>query len=951
MLQQQPSTETEWFRLPVEQVTDLLNVDPFSGLSSTQVEQLEVAYGKNQLDDPPRTPAWKRFLGQFRNLMVYILIGAAVVSAAVGDYKDPIVIGIVLLVNAVMGFIQENRADNALAALQGMLLTIVRVRRDGEVQELPAADLVPGDMVLLEAGDRIPADGRFLMTAATAVDESMLTGESTAVDKQSGEVLTGPDGLGEIAVADRVCMGYMNSTLVRGRAELVVTEIGMQTQVGRLADLLSAAEEKPTPLQEQIDQLGKRLAAIAIFAVLVLFAIALWQSRPLTSDDVSEAMLNAVALAVAAIPEGLPAVVTVTLAIGVSRMAKRNAIVKRLASAETLGSTSVICSDKTGTLTLNQMTATHLLADGKRFEVSGLGYEPVGEIVPQAMVAESDLTEEDQTEQDQTEHALAEHAQTESAGISPALLAGLLCNDAHLRVENGLTHLVGDPTEGALLVLAAKGGFDPEKMRQELPRVEEVPFDSSSKFMATLHPHPEDRNKSLLVVKGAPDVLIARCSTSSVTAAAGVMSPADQTSFAPGNTAVIDEQTRTALLQLNEGLGAQGLRVLALATLELPVAPGDYDGDLVTEVADLHLVGLVGILDPPRPEAIAAVAQCGTAGIGVKMITGDHASTAAAIAAVLGIEGRVITGTELDGISDADLSTQIDEIGVCARVSPEHKVRVVKALQSTGKIVAMTGDGVNDAASLKEAEIGVAMGITGTEVTKEAGDMVLTDDNFATIVVAIEGGRAIYDNILTFVRFQLTTNISAIFVILGAQLVGIGAIFNAIQILFVNIIADGPPAIALGVDPPKDGIMKRKPRERNEVILNRQRLIRVVFSSVVIMAGTLGLFYFFRKQDQAFTMAFTTFVFFQFVNSFCVRTGHDTVFSRYTFSNRPLLYALAGVLVIQIMVVQLPFLQKVFETVPLSLQQWAWVLVTPLLLLLVEEIRKAIWRGRQNQVG
>jgi len=920
MLQQQPTTDTEWFRLPPAQVTELVKVDPFCGLSTQEVADRQALFGLNQLTEPTRTPAWKRFIGQFRNLMVYILIGAAVVSAAVGDYKDPVVIGIVLLINAVMGFIQENKADNALAALKGMLLTIVRVRRNSEVQEVPAAELVPGDIVLLEAGDRIPADGRFLMTAATAVDESMLTGESLSVDKQSEEVLSGHEGSTEVAVADRLCMGFMNSTVVRGRAEMVVTDTGMATQVGRLAGLLGAAEDKPTPLQEQIDQLGKRLAAIAILAVALLFAIALWQNRPISSDEVSEALINSVALAVAAIPEGLPAVVTVTLAIGVSRMAKRNAIVKRLASVETLGCTNVICSDKTGTLTLNQMTATRLLAAGQSYTVSGLGYEPYGEIVPELA---ADPTGGD--------------SELVTAALTAALTAGLLCNDAHLRKVDELTQLVGDPTEGALLVLAAKGGLDPEGLRHQLERVAEVPFDSSTKFMATLHPDLANHNKCLLVVKGAPDVVIARCRTSSVTATAGPIS----------------DQTRSELLQLNDSLGAAGLRVLALATLELPVAAGDYQGDLETEVAELHLVGLVGILDPPRPEAITAVAECATAGIQVKMITGDHASTAGAIAAVLGIKGRVVTGAELDRISDQDLPAQILEIGVCARVSPEHKVRVVKALQSTGNVVAMTGDGVNDAASLKEADIGVAMGITGTEVTKEAGDMVLTDDNFATIVHAVEGGRAIYDNILTFVRFQLTTNISAILVILGAQLAGFGALFNAIQILFVNIIADGPPAIALGVDPPKPGIMSRVPRPREEVILSRSRLSRIVFSATVISLGTLGLFIAFKDQnrDQAVTMAFTSFVFFQLVNSFCVRSGHETVFSRYSLTNRPLLYALGSVLVMQIMVVQLPFLQGVFETVPLSLQQWGWVTLTPLLLVLVEEVRKAIWRAMQPPRG
>ena len=906
----------EWYRLTSTDTLARLHVDPLQGLDDTEVERRRGVYGANQLDEPPRRPAWLRFVDQFRDLMVYILLGAAVVSALVGDYKDPIVIGIVLLINAVMGFVQENRADNALAALKGMLDTIVRVRRGGAVQEVSATQLVPGDVVLLEAGDRIPADGRFLVTASTSVDESMLTGESVPVDKQDEPVTTGHGGSTDVPLAERFSAGYMNTTLVRGRAELVVTGTGMHSEVGKLAGLLGAAEEKPTPLQEQIEQLGKRLAAIAFVAVIAVFIVAL-----INGDTVSEALLNSVALAVAAIPEGLPAVVTVTLAIGVGRLAKRNAIMKRLASVETLGSTTVICSDKTGTLTLNQMTATRLLAAGGSFDVDGLGYGTVGDL-----------------------HRAGEAGALEAASLDvlrPALLAGVLCNDAHLRGEGATTELVGDPTEGALVVLAAKAGMDPEATRAELPRVDEVPFDSATKFMATMHRSPQDRHRSLVVVKGAPDVVLARCTT--VLEAEGAVP--------------IDEPRRAELVAANEALGSEGLRVLALATTELPVDPNDYEGDLSSELDGLQLVGLVGILDPARPEAIDAIAECRTAGIGVKMITGDHASTAGAIAAQLGIQGRVITGAELDRISDEDLPSEIDSIGVCARVSPEHKVRVVKALQSTGNVVAMTGDGVNDAASLKQAEIGVAMGITGTEVTKEAGDMILTDDNFATIVHAVEGGRAIYENIITFVRFQLTTNISAILTILIAQLAQFGSLFNAIQILFVNIIADGPPAIALGVDPPKPDVMSRPPRDRHAVILSGARLVRIIVSAVVITIGTLALFMAFRGDEQgtaewntALTMAFSSFVFFQLVNSFCVRSGDETVFSRYSLSNRPLLYALAGVIAMQVLVVQLPFLQRVFDTVPLDLTEWGWVLVTPLSLLVIEELRKVVVRARRGPV-
>jgi Ca2+-transporting ATPase len=898
---------TEWYRLSAATTAQRLQVDPLTGLDAAEVAARTEQFGPNQLAEAPRRPAWKRFIDQFKDLMVYILLGAAVVSAAVGDYKDPIVIGIVLLINAIMGFVQENKADNALAALKGMLETIVRVRRGGEVQEVPAQQLVPGDVVLLEAGDRVPADGRFVVTAATSVDESMLTGESVPVDKQD-EVI---DGTGEVPLADRVNVGFMNTTLVRGRAELLVTDTGMTTEVGRLAGLLGAAEEKPTPLQEQIHALGKRLALIAFIAVVAVFVVALVQAPEIDGDSISEALLNSVALAVAAIPEGLPAVVTVTLAIGVGRLAKRNAIMKRLASVETLGSTTVICSDKTGTLTLNQMTATTLLTRGRRYDVEGLGYGTDGSV--------------------QVDGAPASTEQL--AAIRSALVAGALCNDAHLRTEDGRPGLVGDPTEGALIVLAAKGGVDPEGVRQELTRAGEVPFDSATKFMATLHPHPDDAHRSLVVVKGAPDVVLARCS--SVVDDAGPVA--------------IDEARRAQLLDDNHELGSEGLRVLALAVTELPVGAADYEGDLATELSDLRLEALVGILDPARPEAIDAIAECATAGIGVKMITGDHASTAGAIAAELGIQGRVVTGADLDAYSDEQLAEHIDEIGVCARVSPEHKVRVVKALQSKGNVVAMTGDGVNDAASLKQAEIGVAMGITGTEVTKEAGDMILTDDNFATIVHAVEGGRAIYDNIITFVRFQLTTNISAILTILVAQIAGLGVIFNAIQILFVNIIADGPPAIALGVDPPKPGVMEQPPRRRDDVILSGPRLVRIVSSAIVITIGTLVLFLSQRDADEeaALTMAFTAFVFFQLVNSFCVRAGDETIFSRHSLSNRSLLWALAGVVLMQVLIVQVSFFEKIFETVPLTLTQWGWVVVVPLALLVVEELRKLVVRARR----
>ncbi len=891
------------FALSAAEVESRLEVVPDTGLTSDEVARRLERVGPNQLAEPPRRPGWRRFLDQFNNVLVYILIGAAVLSAAVGDIKDPIVIAIVLLINAILGYVQESRADDALAALKQMLEVVVRVRRDGDVREVPARELVPGDVVLLEAGDRVPADGRFVTAASLSVDESTLTGESVPVDKTTDVVEVADDG--DVPLAERSNCGYMNTTVVRGRAELVVTHTGMQTQVGRLAGLLGEAEDAETPLQVQLDKLGKRLALIAGVAVLAVLAVGLLQG-----DDLGEAVLGAVALAVAAIPEGLPAVVTVTLAIGVARMARERAIVKRLASVETLGSTTVICSDKTGTLTLNQMTATHLEAVGRRYRLQGLGYGSEGSVSPDDPDAHADLQR--------------------------VLVPAVLCNDAVVHTDDGTPHLVGDPTEGALVVAARKAGLDPDAVRAGSPRLDEVPFDSAVKYMATLHPAD---GGSLLAVKGAPDVVLARCVA--VRGAGGLVEE-------------LDDRRRGELLTANEELGGEGLRVLAIATRDLGT-PSDDPGSthLADECDGLTLEALVGILDPARPEAVAAVAECRSAGIGVKMITGDHAATAGAIAGELGIQGEVVTGAELEVMDDEELARRIHDIGVCARVSPEHKVRVVKALQSRGDVVAMTGDGVNDAPSLKQAEIGVAMGVTGTEVTKEAGDMILTDDNFATIVSAVERGRAIYDNIVTFVRFQLTTNIAAIITILSARLMGLPTPFNPIQVLFVNILADGPPAMSLGLDPPKPGVMDRPPRDRHAKILTGPRLGRISVTAVLMAVITLGVLWWqggaesgvVPDQSAAYTVAFTLFVFLQLANAYVVRSGDLSLFNRFTLTNRPLLWATLAVIVTQVLVVQVPFLQGVFGTVGLSLQEWGICVGGAAVLLVLEEIRSLVARG------
>lgn len=882
-------------RQTTAEVAGALGVDPALGLSTAEVHERAERYGPNALAQEPPRPAWKRFVDQFRSMIVYILAGAAVLSAAVGDLKDPVIIALVLVLNAVLGFVQEGRAEGAMAALEQMLVTRVRVRRDGTTQEVDAEQLVPGDVVLLEAGDRVPADGRLLVAVGgLAIDEAALTGESVPSDKTSEPLDVDGD---DLTLGDRHNQAFMNTTVVRGRAELLVTDTGMATEMGRVAGMLAAADPGPTPLQRQLDVLGKRLAGIAVVAVTVVFALQMIQGATF-----ADAAVTAVALAVAAIPEGLPAVVTVTLAVGVRQMAMRRAIVKRLASVETLGATTVICSDKTGTLTLNEMTARQVLRLDDGWSVEGHGYEAEGAVTP-LDPGGADLP-------------------------ADALRAGALCNEASVR--DGV--LVGDPTEGALVVLTAKGGLDVDDERAAWPRLAEVPFDSTTKIMATVHRDPDDADTLLVAVKGAPDVVLDRSDT--VATATG--------------TAPLDEASRATMAERNASLARQGLRVLAVATRRVPIGDAVGPDGSVRQperwLDGLRLELLVGIVDPPRPEARDAIAVCRRAGITVKMITGDHAETARAIATELGLEGEVVTGRDLDAMDDDELARRIEAIAVCARVSPEHKVRVVTALQANGEVAAMTGDGVNDAAALRTADIGVAMGITGTEVTKEAGDMVLADDNFATIVGAVERGRTIYDNIVKFVRFQLSTNLGAIGTMLTASLLGLPVPFTAIQVLYVNLIADGPPALTLGVDPPGPGVMDRPPRPAGDAILSLRRGGRLGFFAVIMVVGTLGVLVGARDawgEEVGLTMAFTTFVLFQAVNVINARTEHGSALNRYLFANGKLWLAIGGVVALQVAAVQLPALQGVFDTTSLDLTQWAVCVGVALTILIAEELRKA----------
>jgi Ca2+-transporting ATPase len=905
-----PVESVPWSTMRPDAVARELGVDPLVGLTTEAVAARVERHGLNRLTSPPARPRWKLFLDQFRSGIVYVLFGAGVLAGALGDLKDAIVILVVLVINAILGFAQEARASNALAALERMLVTRVRVRRDGEVVECVTEDLVPGDVVLLEAGDRVPADGRLFLAANLSIDESSLTGESVPVDKHAESLAPADSPLG-----DRHGMVFMNTTVVRGRAEVLISSTGMQTEMGRVADLLNESETVNTPLQRQLDALSKRLALIAGGAAVLVFVLQLIRG----GQSFAEAAVGAVALAIAAIPEGLPAVVTVTLAIGISQMAKKNAIVKRLHSVETLGSTTVICSDKTGTLTLNQMTAREVVQGGAAWSLSGEGYSPVGEITD----ANGSVVDGDRS-------------------IS-ALLAAALCSDAVVRVDDdGVASIVGDPTEAALVVAASKSGIDVAGTRSRQVRIAEVPFDSTTKFMSTFHRvDPANPTSDVLVcVKGAPDVLLARV-----------------TSFvdSDGQERAIDAAGRIACQADNDQLASKGMRILALATRRIAADEIlNHDGSITDPenwIHELRLDALVGIVDPPRSEARDAIRLCRVAGVSVKMITGDHAVTAGAIASELGIEGRVVTGDDLDQMSDEELAVQIDSIGVCARVSPEHKVRVVEALQSNKHVVAMTGDGVNDAAALRRADIGVAMGITGTEVTKEAGDMVLTDDNFATIVGAVERGRTIYDNILKFVRFQLATSMGAISTILGASLLNQPVPFSPLQVLWVNLIADGPPAITLGVDAPASDIMTRPPISSDAQILTKARLSQVLFQGIVMGAATLGLFIWAHSVGHsevlASTMAFTAFVLAQLVNVFNARSETQSLFSMYTFTNKMLIAVVAGVTLLQVAATTWGPFESLFGTTDLTLVQWGQCLLVPLALLVASECWKFVARRKQ----
>jgi Ca2+-transporting ATPase len=885
----------DWYSLSADEVCSRLDVDPAVGLTTAEVEARRTRYGPNKLAEEKKEPAWRAFLRQYRDLMQLVLVGAAVVSiVALQDVSTGLVVLGLTVVNAVMGLHQEGKAAESVEALRQMLIITASVRRDGEIVEVPAEDLVPGDIVGFEAGDKVPADGRILVAATLEVEEAGLTGESTPVAK-SLEPVEGSN----VALGDRFDMAYMNSQVTRGRGEMVVTATGMSTEVGHISTMLSGVEQEKTPLTKQLDQLTVVITIMAAAALLLIVVLGLARG-----DDFDTLFFVGISLAIAAIPTGLPAVVTMLLSLGTRQLAEHGAIVKRLRSVETLGSTSAICSDKTGTLTLNQMTARELVVAGRRFGVDGEGYSTAGQILRVAGSGDCPL--------------------------EPYLLPMALANDAVIR--DGAC--IGDPTEGALVVVAAKGGLDVEETRRVYPRVAEVPFDAEYKLMATFHEMEHDgRAVVRCFVKGAPDVILAR--SSSFLGADGSSSPM------AGRT---DD-----VLAENDRLAMGGMRVLAVARRDFDPATFDASGDLLALVADLELLALVGIVDPPRKEAKDAIALCKEAGIRVRMITGDHATTAAAIAGQLGIEGEALTGAEFAALSDDQLRNEVDGIGVVARVAPEDKVRLVSVLKQKNNVVAMTGDGVNDAPALTRADIGVAMGITGTEVTKDAAEMILTDDNFATIVTAVEGGRALYDNLMKYVRVQMIMLAGFILTFVGAGIFTIadGTPLLPLQILWINFAVDVVLALGLGFDAQTPGLMRRRPRSPDEPVIAPALGVRLGVAGLLIAIGALGVVAW--GEDRygiavATTMGLTTTALLHIVAALEWRDPWQTVFNRSTVANGRFNLLVLAALALTFLATSVDGLRTILDTVELSGDQWRACLVAVVGYFALAELGKLLLR-------
>lgn len=903
----------EWYKFSVEETEEQLDVDLAHGLSSEEAGERLERFGSNELEERGRVSSWRILFRQFQELMVIILIVAAIISLALGEIVDTVVIMAIVFINAAIGYSQEQRAEEAMAALKKMAIPTVRVRRDGEVKEISSTGLVPGDVVLLEAGNVVPADGRMIEGASLKAQESALTGESEPVEKQiaipGGENLT---------LGDRSNMVYMGTSITYGRGAAVVTETGMNTELGHIAGLIQEVQEELTPLQERLQTLGKTLTLVAVAIIAVVVATGFF----LRGEDLETLLLTGISLAVAAIPEGLPAVVTITLALGSQRLLKRKALIRKLPAVETLGSVTVICSDKTGTLTENQMTVTILDVAGNREDIEAL----VGR---KGVLLEAEW---------------ASSAHPAMTALSVLVRAGALCNDAVLKRDaDGSWRAIGDPTEGALLLAAKKLGFDKEELDNKWPRVAEVPFTSERKRMTTVHKVDENR-QSDLPWRDTPYVLLSKGAVDSLLQVSNRV-------LVNNEIVDIDDEWRQRIEDANDELARQGQRVLGIAFRFCEAAEPPTEEELL-EVEEVF-VGLVAMIDPPRPEAEAAVSTAKEAGIRPVMITGDHPLTAIRIAQDLGITDRdhCLTGTQLSQMKESELRDVVSDVSVYARVSPEHKLNIVEALQTNGQIAAMTGDGVNDAPALKRADIGVAMGITGTDVSKEASDMVLLDDNFATIVAAVEEGRVIYDNIRKFIRYTLSSNTGELFLMLVAPFLGMPLPLLPLQILWVNLVTDGLPGIALAQEKGEPGVMKRLPFKPSESIFSRGVGSQIIWigSLMGLVSLIVGYLAWLNDPDGHWqTMVFTTLVLSQMGNALAIRSNKLSLFSIGFFSNRLMVNAVLGTVGLQLLLIYLPPLQSIFNTEALSIAELVICLATSIVVFVVIEIYKWFLRRRDD---
>ena len=885
------------------------------GLSKEEAQKRLLEYGPNELKATKKETAWQMFFEQFKSLMIIILIVASIISAAFGEINDAIVIIVIVIINAIVGFVQEHKAEKALEALMAMAAPKARVIREGREMTVPTREVVLGDILSLEAGDRIPADARIIKAIELRTQEAPLTGESNPRSKCAEAI-----NKTNLVVNDQKNMIFSGTDISQGRAIAVVVRTGMETEFGKVARLTQEIKKGKTTLQKELDVVGKFIGKVTLGICIIVFFGELIQEGSVAGNIVVNAFLFAVALAVAAVPEGLPATITVTLAIGVQRLVKKNVIIKKLNAVETLGSTSVICSDKTGTLTKNEMTVKEIFLSNDFIQVSGVGYIPEGQFIKNQSLI-----------QPEKDHNLMH-----------LLTIATACNNANIIKEDGHHLITGDPTEAALLVAAKKTGIDRHHLEDTMPRLHEFPFDSTRKMMSTII---KQKNSQLVCVKGAPDEILKKCRKIVI----------------QNSIIHLTEQRKRQIVVANEQMAADALRVLGFAYKELPNTTKTYKQEDTEN--DLIFVGLMGMIDPPREEVKEAIKDCHRAGISVYIITGDYGTTAKAIAKQIGLateKTKVIEGALMNKLSDEELQNLLHEPIIFARVSPEHKLRVVEVLEKMGHIVAVTGDGVNDAPALKKSNIGVAMGIIGTDVSKEAADMILTDDSFASIVAAIREGRGIYANIKKFLRYLFSSNLGEIITVFVGLLIGAAFLILASQILWVNLATVLLPALALGVEPVETNVMEQKPRNEKERIITKKIFLQWLVMGAIMGLGTLAVFITYLLIGgwqwgthltvestvylKALTMSFSTLVIFQMVNVLNCKSDDKSIFKVGFFSNKWLLGSIVLSVILQIMAVQLPFFQKYLSTVSLSWLDWSIVFGVSLSILFYDEIRKGIMK-------